>query len=384
MEREKLMYRLNEKTVKLVNEILLYALVIEFQLYGTVWAMLNVSGKPYLILYWGFVCLGLFKLCIQGNHWKDWLLILGFGILAVLSWRASGDKTPLLFMLGVCCSRDLKLDRLMTADLAGRIVSALFLILFPLLGICPNQTISMRGIERMFFGWQGPNGMGLSFLMICMEWMYLRHRRFRWFDYAGIMGILVFVHVTANSRTAEVLMAAVLLAEAFAKLWERYGKRWKEYVIWTWGCIFALGMDLILPVFALVLYRWKKPELMALSGSFIARFQLPGMFLEAHGLSWFGSPYDPGIYDYLDMMFAYLVLHLGIVMALIALILMAGTILYGYRKQNERFLLFFMILLLRSMAESEHLNLLYAFLPVLLGLAFWNRGTGKLKDGKEQ
>ena len=88
MEREKLMYRLNEKTVKLVNEILLYALVIEFQLYGTVWAMLNVSGKPYLILYWGFVCLGLFKLCIQGNHWKDWLLILGFGILAVLSWRA--------------------------------------------------------------------------------------------------------------------------------------------------------------------------------------------------------------------------------------------------------------------------------------------------------
>ena len=228
------MYRLNEKTVKLVNEILLYVLVIEFQLYGTVWAMLNVSGKPYLILYWGFVCLGLFKLCIQGNHWKDWLLILGFGILAVLSWRASGDKTPLLFMLGVCCSRDLKLDRLMTADLAGRIVSALFLILFPLLGICPYQTISMRGIERMFFGWQGPNGMGLSFLMICMEWMYLRHRRFRWFDYAGIMGILVFVHVTANSRTAEVLMAAVLLAEAFAKLWERYGKRWKEYVIWTW------------------------------------------------------------------------------------------------------------------------------------------------------
>ena len=101
-------------------------------------------------------------------------------------------------------------------------------------------------------------------------------------------------------------MAAVLLAEAFAKLWDRYGKRWKEYVIWTWGCIFALGMDLILPVFALALYRWKKPELMALSGSFIARFQLPGMFLEAHGLSWFGSPYDPGIYDYLDMMFAYL------------------------------------------------------------------------------
>lgn len=378
------MYRPGEKTMELVNEILLYAIVIEFQLYGTVWAMLNVSGKPYLVLYWGFVCLGLLKLCLQGNNWKEWLLILAFGAAAVLSWRASGDKTPLLLMLGVCCGRNLKLDRLMKADLAGRLVSAFILILFPILGICENQVLFMRGIERTFFGWQGPNGMGLSFLLICMEWMYLRHHRFRWFDYAGIAGMLVLIHVTANSRTAEVLMAGVLLAEAAAVLWSRYGRRPKEYIIWTWGCGAALGMTLVLPALAMVLYLFKKPELLALSGSFIARFQLPGLFWEAHGLSWFGSPYNPGIYDYLDMMFAYLVLHLGIVMAAVVLVLIIGTIVWGCRNKNERFLLFFMILLLRSMVESEHLNLLYAPVPVLLGLAFWHRGAGKQKDEKEQ
>lgn len=90
-----------------LNEYLLYVILVEFQLFGTVWAMMNVSGKPYLLLYWGFVALALVKLCIQGNSWKEWILIIAFGIVSVLSFRNSQDKTPLLLMLGVCCSKDM-------------------------------------------------------------------------------------------------------------------------------------------------------------------------------------------------------------------------------------------------------------------------------------
>ena len=52
-----------------LSEYLWYAILVEFQLFGTLWAMINVSGKPYLLLYWGFVALALVKLCIQGNSW---------------------------------------------------------------------------------------------------------------------------------------------------------------------------------------------------------------------------------------------------------------------------------------------------------------------------
>ena len=65
-----------------LNEYLLYVILVEFQLFGTVWAMMNVSGKPYLLLYWGFVALAVAKLCIQGNSWKEWILIIAFGIVS--------------------------------------------------------------------------------------------------------------------------------------------------------------------------------------------------------------------------------------------------------------------------------------------------------------
>ena len=70
-----------------INEYLWYAILVEFQLFGTVWAMMDVSGKPYLLLYWGFVALALVKLCIQGNSWKEWILIIAFGCVAICSFR---------------------------------------------------------------------------------------------------------------------------------------------------------------------------------------------------------------------------------------------------------------------------------------------------------
>ena len=117
-----------------LNEYLLYVILVEFQLFGTVWAMMNVSGKPYLLLYWGFVALAVAKLCIQGNSWKEWILIIAFGIVSVLSFRNSQDKTPLLLMLGVCCSKDMNLEKFLKVDLVGRVVSAFLLIALPLTG----------------------------------------------------------------------------------------------------------------------------------------------------------------------------------------------------------------------------------------------------------
>ena len=108
-----------------LSEYLWYAILVEFQLFGTLWAMINVSGKPYLLLYWGFVALALVKLCIQGNSWKEWILIIAFGIVAVLSSWSSQDKTPLLLMLGVCCSKEMNLEKFLKVDIIGRVVSAI-------------------------------------------------------------------------------------------------------------------------------------------------------------------------------------------------------------------------------------------------------------------
>ena len=354
-----------------INEYLWYAIIVEFQLFGTVWAMMDVSGKPYLLLYWGFVALALVKLCIQGNSWKEWLLIIVFGIVAVFSFRSSEDKTPLLLMLGVCCSKDIKLDRLLRIDLIGRAVSTVLLIGLPLAGVYANKISHSRGLDRRYFGWQAVNGMGFSFTVIALEWMYLRHRRFRWYDYAGILVLVVFLDRTANSRTAELLMLCMLVVEAFCTLLEKWKLETNLYRLWTFGCSVALVLDLAFFGIAMGLYFFAKPVWESLSGNLLLRFRLPGSFFEAHGISLFGSPYNPKVYDYLDILFGYLSLHLGVVIAVIVLVLFIISIIYGYRKKDEKYLILLLFVLLRSTMESEHLNLIYSWFPVLLGMAVW-------------
>ncbi len=354
-----------------VNEYLWYAILVEFQLFGTVWAMMNVSGKPYLLLYWGFVALALAKLCIQGNNWKEWILIIAFGIVSILSFRYSQDKIPLLLMLGACCSKDINLGKFLKIDLIGRVVSAVLLIALPLAGIYESNFIYNRSLCRRYFGWQAANGMGFSFTVIALEWMYFRHRKFRWYDYAGILALVVFLDQTANSRTAELLMLCILVVEAFCTLLERWKSETNLYRLWTFGCGTVLVLDLAFFGTAMGLYFFAKPVWESLSGNLLLRFRLPGAFFEAHGISLFGSPYNPDIYDYLDILFGYLTLHLGVVIAVIVFVLFIISIIYGYRKKDEKYLILLLFVLLRSTMESEHLNLIYSWFPVLLGMAVW-------------
>lgn len=369
-----------QNVISKCNEYLLYAIIVEFQLFGTVWAMMDVAGKPYLLLYWGFVALTLVKLCIQQNSWKEWLLIIAFGIVAVLSFRSSQDKTPLLLMLGVCCSKDVKLDKLLQVDLIGRLVSAVLLIALPLASLYENKVFFARDIYRTCFGWQAPNGMGFSFTVMALEWMYLRHRRFRWYDYVGVLAMVLFLDRTANSRTAELLMLGILIVELFCTWFEKKRPEENLYKLCALGCAGALGLDLIAFGTAMWLYFFDQPVWNSLQSTLTSRFRLPGEYFAAHGISLFGSPYNPDIYDYLDILFGYLTLHLGVVIAVIIFVLFVISIIYGYRRKDEKYLILLLFVLLRSTMESEHLNLIYSWFPVLLGMAVWKNGEDHEKE----
>lgn len=356
---------------KKLNEYLWYICLIEFQLFGTLWAMMNVSGKPYLLLYWGFVALALAKLCIQGNSWKEWILIIAFGIVSVLSFRNSQDKTPLLLMLGVCCSKDMNLGKFLKVDLVGCVVSAALLIVLPLAGFYENKVFFARDIYRTCFGWQVPNGMGFSFTVMALEWMYLRHRRFRWYDYAGIFAMIIFCGSNGKQSNGELLMLGILAVELFCTCFEKKKPGFNLYKLCGAGCWLALAADVGCLGLAMWLYFFNQPVWNGLQSTLTSRFRLPGEYFAAHGISLFGSPYNPDVYDYLDILFGYLTLHLGVIIAVIVFGLFVISIIYGYRRKDEKYLILLLFVLLRSTMESEHLNLIYSWFPVLLGMAVW-------------
>lgn len=57
-----------EKSMKKLNEYLWYAIIVEFQLFGTVWAMMDVSGKPYLLSILGICGIGVSKALRSGKY----------------------------------------------------------------------------------------------------------------------------------------------------------------------------------------------------------------------------------------------------------------------------------------------------------------------------
>lgn len=354
-------------------EILFYIVLTGLLLYGNIWATYGVSGVLYIVLFYGFVLLGWGKVVLQKNTMKEWALIGVLGVLSVISWRVSQDKTPVLLALGILGSKNLKLDRLVKISLISNIFISGVLIAVPLLGIEPMYMTQQGDRIRYFFNWNCPGAMGLTALVICMEWMYLRHLKFRWFDYAGICTVWMFEHFTGNARTTDVIMVVLLASEFFSTLLARKKPEWEQYRLWALGCCVALLASLVLPVIGVKMYLANPVDMSVSTSNFLSRFLQPGRFFEAHGMTLFGTPYDPNVYDYLDMYFGYVTLHLGIVMAVIVLILMIRTIIWAYKNKKEKLLMFFMFVLLRSTIESEHFTLVYAFFPVLLGMSLWEQ-----------
>ena len=70
-------------------------------------------------------------------------------------------------------------------------------------------------------------------------------------------------------------------------------------------------------------------------------------------------------------------MHLGVVIAVIVFALFVISIIYGYRRKDEKYLILLLFVLLRSTMESEHLNLIYSWFPVLLGMAVWRVGEDR-------
>lgn len=368
------------KTMAKIDEVLLYIIIEGFLIYGILMQFLEDPGWLYLYPYLALMVLAGIKICIQGNTWKEWIFIILLGCVAFLSYRESGDRAVLVFSLSVCCVKNMNLDKLLRMDICIRIAAAILFIILPFVGIIPNHIgVMVGGRARTFFGWFHPNGMGLHLFLISLVWTYIRHRRFKWYDYAGIAGMVIFLDVTANSRTSEISMLGMLLMEAISVILEKHGK--KVYVVWTWVTSSVLLISVALPVLVVGLRGKLDAFFSETLGTVGSRFILTWDFVENHGITLFGSPYDASREEYLDMLFANALFLRGIVFGIILIVLSVIGIYYGFYKKNERYLLLLAIFLMYGIMETEHFNIIYTFFPVLLGIPVLDRNTAKVDNG---
>ena len=356
-----------------ISTIFLYILYFLLGMYYPLFSFMRQTVPQYwnqvTLFYHILLILLLVKVILQKNSVLDCFFLIVLLYLCYKSYQYNYDFYNIFgTMMFLCCAKNIEIKKIVKLDLYVRIVrSALFLTL-PFMGLMINKiNVWIGGRTRTFFGWTHANMMGLDFLLLAMDIMYLRKECKKWYDCILYAGFIIFLDLTANSRTAEAVIAMLIVIHLLSIV---IPKNWfhKMMVLFTSG---AFLLCVCIPFIGSYLYI-RKPELFLQHyGTMPARIQLTTTFyLRNGGVGFYGFPIEDE--DCLDMMFSYIGLHWGIAAFIIIVAAITYAIYKASSEQNTVFLVLLFSFLVYGLAEVAPIYPVYSYFSLLLGYYIMN------------
>ena len=356
-----------------ISTIFLYILYFLLGMYYPLFSFMRQTVPQYwnqvTLFYHILLILLLVKVILQKNSVLDCFFLIVLLYLCYKSYQYNYDFYNILgTMMFLCCAKNIEIKKIVKLDLYVRIVrSALFLTL-PFMGLMINKiNVWIGGRTRTFFGWTHANMMGLDFLLLAMDIMYLRKECKKWYDCILYAGFIIFLDLTANSRTAEAVIAMLIVIHLLSIV---IPKNWfhKMMVLFTSG---AFLLCVCIPFIGSYLYI-RKPELfLQHDGTMLSRIQLTTTFyLRNGGVGFYGFPIEDE--DCLDMMFSYIGLHWGIAAFIIIVAAITYAIYKASSEQNTVFLVLLFSFLVYGLAEVAPIYPVYSYFSLLLGYYIMN------------
>ncbi|MCD8096626.1 MAG: hypothetical protein LUE31_00995 [Lachnospiraceae bacterium] len=367
---------MNEK--KKTLELWLTCFALEgFLLYGETTTAVSETW-PVLgdyLEYWLYFLylLVLVKVVIQKKSWLEWLVTAGLLGLVELTRITTQTNAVLWFAAGLLLAKDIDLARVLKTDLLTRIVMAAALIVLPLIGLYPFATGDWgNGRIRYSFGWSHPNELGLFLLMLCAAWVYLRYKKWCWKDNAAMLLLVALLDYLANSRTSEISILLLLLLVNFYRFLQKRGiPAETQRRLWRTLAFLSVFGICILSFVLFIGYNDSIGIFQVLPGTMRGRFYAAQRFWSGEGFTLLGQLFDSGTYGYLDMLYAYLSLNMGLLVTAGYLLLLVFTIRRAGKDGNEGLLLILIAFQAYSLLEHEHFKIIYGFYPLLLGYGLW-------------
>ena len=356
-----------------ISTIFLYILYFLLGMYYPLFSFMRQTVPQYwnqvTLFYHILLILLLVKVILQKNSVLDCFFLIVLLYLCYKSYQYNYDFYNIFgTMMFLCCAKNIEIKKIVKLDLYVRIVrSALFLTL-PFMGLMINKiNVWIGGRTRTFFGWTHANMMGLDFLLLAMDIMYLRKECKKWYDCILYAGFIIFLDLTANSRTAEAVIAMLIVIHLLSIV---IPKNWfhKMMVLFTSG---AFLLCVCIPFIGSYLYI-RKPELfLQHDGTMLSRIQLTTTFyLRNGGVGFYGFPIEDE--DCLDMMFSYIGLHCGIAAFIIIVAAITYAIYKASSEQNTVFLVLLFSFLVYGWAEVAPIYPVYSYFSLLLGYYIMN------------
>lgn len=352
----------------------LYPVYFLLGLYYPLFSFMRQTFPAYMgqlvIFYHILLFMLLLKNIMQKNSILDWIFLIILLYLCRKSYQYNFDFYNIFgTLMFLFCAKNIDLQKIIKLDLYIRIIRSILFFTLPFMGLMINEVnILIGGRTRTFFGWTHPNMMGLDFLLLAMDIMYLRKECKKWYDCILYAVFIIFLDRTANSRTAEAIIAMFIVIHLLSIV---IPKNWfhKMMVLFTSG---AFLLCVCIPFIGSYLYI-RKPELFLQHyGTMPARIQLTTTFyLRNGGVGFYGFPIEDE--DCLDMMFSYIGLHWGIAAFIIIVAAITYAIYKASSEQNTIFLVLLFSFLVYGWAEVAPIYPVYSYFSLLLGYYIMNR-----------
>ena len=352
----------------------LYPVYFLLGLYYPLFSFMRQTFPAYMgqlvIFYHILLFMLLLKNIMQKNSILDWIFLIILLYLCRKSYQYNFDFYNIFgTLMFLFCAKNIDLQKIIKLDLYIRIIRSILFFTLPFMGLMINEVnILIGGRTRTFFGWTHPNMMGLDFLLLAMDIMYLRKECKKWYDCILYAVFIIFLDRTANSRTAEAIIAMFIVIHLLSIV---IPKNWfhKMMVLFTSG---AFLLCVCIPFIGSYLYI-RKPELfLQHDGTMLSRIQLTTTFyLRNGGVGFYGFPIEDE--DCLDMMFAYIGLHWGIAAFIIIVAAITYAIYKASSEQNTIFLVLLFSFLVYGWAEVAPIYPVYSYFSLLLGYYIMNR-----------
>ncbi|KKI93258.1 hypothetical protein WQ54_05330 [Bacillus sp. SA1-12] len=181
-------------------------------------------------------------------------------------------------------------DKIVKADILVKGVACALVVMLALMGVIDSQiSYSSRGILRTSLGFTHANILSLIILSLCINWMYLRFYKLKWFEYIILCLVVYGLYFTTNSLTSIIGISFLLTFNLLARLVKRLNI---GYIPLSVFLTLIIPTVFSLSLFLAINYSTLNPTLVALNELTTGRVSSMNSFYNQYGISLFGKPIE--------------------------------------------------------------------------------------------
>lgn len=359
---------MEQRVKKIGNAVFYIGLVLEM-----LFVLLDKSDYIIPSETWCFrftFFLFILKIVCTKYTWKEWLAILLFGILGVISYFCSGREEIIRIVAFVAAFKGVDIKTVMKVTFYETLTGCMVIVILALTGVYGAVSVTGLfrggGVEetRYCLGMGHPNALHCMFFVLLVLGMAMYQGYLKWYGYILLFILNLLVYLLTDSRTGMLVAAVAVIFAAFL----HYAKKMREnkflYIFGILLVAFSVLFTILISI-----YGVEFPILRQIDIRINGRFQWGK---SEGGMQYWSLFSSPANQNYMDMGYMKLFYWYGIIPAVIYIAAVCRLIWECYKRKAYGIFLVTMMLSAYMLIEAHTVSVFIGRNYILLFMgAVW-------------